>query len=177
MGQMAALGPHWRRWDPSFGGRHAVEVERRDDTDPVWWDDPLAPVGSYQGEPMPIADLERFVRGWTGARHIVAPITGWSGGGADMVIVTDKAAGAVAVPAGTKLLNLDGTEYGVTSTATVAPSPFGTAKGRAIITGTGAGDQLLIATGGHFSPSMNELQARRDEYDAILAGIGIPPRP
>ena len=180
MGQMAALGPHWRRWDPSFGGRHAVEVERRDDTASVWWDDPLAPVGLYQGEPMPIADLERFVRGWTGARHIVAPITGWSGGPNEPMIVieiSDPTSGAVAMPAGTKILNLDGTERGAIDAPATVPSPFGTPRGRAIEWGSGGIVQLLLAGGGHFAPTVNELQARRDEYDAILAGIGIPPRP
>ena len=198
MGSMGAFpdGSHWRRWDPGFTGRHATEVERRDEQSRVWWDDPLAPVGSYHGEWMPLTELERFVRGWAGARHIVAPLTGWSGGGNQPVTLianpTNDPIGTVKV-AGTGHTLVDpagGPNRPVADATNLAV--YGTAKLSAPYPGTG-GDRsnvYVVSASGHayfllfadgiYTPDPNADrydEGRRAEYDAVLAGIGIPPRP
>jgi len=63
-----------RRWDRGFSGRHAVFIARVDATDRVWWCDPLAPVGTYQGEWVTKAELKKYVEKITGERQIVAVI-------------------------------------------------------------------------------------------------------
>lgn len=64
---------HWRRWSPGSVVNHAVFVYRFDGSNFVWWCDPLAPPGAYNGEPMPKAELLRFVAA-AGAAQLVAPI-------------------------------------------------------------------------------------------------------
>lgn len=55
----------WRRWDPQFGGAHAVFVERVDGDDHLWWMNPQAP-NTYKGEFMSLADARRFYEGLGG---------------------------------------------------------------------------------------------------------------
>lgn len=75
-GSMGAFpaGSHWRRWDPAFHAGHNVLVARIDDAPRVWWCDPLAPAGAYQGEWMGLDDLRAFVSALPGAGHLVAAI-------------------------------------------------------------------------------------------------------
>jgi hypothetical protein len=66
-----------RRHQPSFGGKHCVLVVRVDNTDRVWWCDPLAPKGtSYAGEWVTKAQLKLFVDAiWSaGGRHVVGKV-------------------------------------------------------------------------------------------------------
>lgn len=60
------------RFAGSFRGGHAVYVARVDNSDRVWWCDPLAPKGAYNGQWLSKADLQKFMSaGWTG---IVRPL-------------------------------------------------------------------------------------------------------
>ena len=175
-GSMGAFpaGSHWRRHDPGFAGNHAAEVERRDELARVWWDDPLAAPGVYRGEWMDLSDLERFVRAWPGARHLVARMNG-----GDMVTITDQRAGTVHLAAGSKLMELDGSSAITVSVAQDAPSPFATDKGRAVEVTTG-GSLVLLLSAGPFTPTppaVDVTTARRAEYDRVLSGLGIPARP
>jgi hypothetical protein len=65
-----------RRWDRNFNGRHCVLIVRVDSTDRVWWCDPLAPQGTYNGEWVTKAELKKYVDAITrfGGRHIVAKV-------------------------------------------------------------------------------------------------------
>jgi hypothetical protein len=75
MGAFASSHP-LRRWQPSYGGPHAVSAQRLDSTDNVWWCDPLAPAGTYRGQWVSKANLKRFVDALTaaGGRHLIARI-------------------------------------------------------------------------------------------------------
>lgn len=62
-----------RRFSPSFTGGHAIDVSRVDTQDRVWWDDPLAPKGTYQGQWVTKAQLATFMTGgWTGIARPLA---------------------------------------------------------------------------------------------------------
>ena len=65
-GRMGALSSHWRRWDPGFAGGHATTLYGHAATSPTWCD-PLAPKGTYHGEPMPLATLKAYFDGLPGA--------------------------------------------------------------------------------------------------------------
>lgn len=73
-GSMGAFpyGYHLRRHQPTFNGGHDVLAVRVDATDRVWWDDPLAATGSYQGEWVSKADLRRYVE------RLMSSFTPWS---------------------------------------------------------------------------------------------------
>lgn len=73
-GKMGAFpaGHNLRRWDPGFTGGHSIFAIRVDTQDRVWWDDPLAPKGTYQGQWVSKADLIRFATA-LGSTHLVAP--------------------------------------------------------------------------------------------------------
>lgn len=78
-GGMSAFGPTHRlsRWQPGFDGSHAVFIARVDNTDRVWWCDPLAtdPAGpSYNGEFVSKAELKAFVDAF-GGQHLVDQLT------------------------------------------------------------------------------------------------------
>lgn len=60
-GTMSELPDHYRRWDPPFGGAHAAAIFQLDAEDRVWWCDPLAPEGDYEGEWMARAILRLFL--------------------------------------------------------------------------------------------------------------------
>jgi len=63
-----------RRWDKPFSGKHCVLIARVDNTDRVWWCDPLAPQdGTYNGEWVTKAELKKYVDAITaeGGRHVV----------------------------------------------------------------------------------------------------------
>ena len=72
-GSMSAFGPTHRlsRWDKNFDGGHAVLIARLDSTSRVWWCDPEAPKGSYTGEWVGKAELQRYVVAFAG-EHLVA---------------------------------------------------------------------------------------------------------
>lgn len=74
-GSMKAFGSTHRlsRWDKNFDGGHAVMCIRLDSTDRVWWCDPLAPTGTYKGEWVTKAELQKYVTGLAGW-HLVAPL-------------------------------------------------------------------------------------------------------
>lgn len=67
-------GHRLRRWDRNFVGLHRSLIIRLDDTDRVWWCDPLAPAGAYRGEWMTKAELRTYVLGGPGT-HLVAPLS------------------------------------------------------------------------------------------------------
>lgn len=83
MGSFSA-GSTYRRWDPAFSGGHAAVAFRLDDRDGVWWDDPLAPTGTYQGEWMTQDNLAKFQGAWDA---LVAPIGARR---ADMLVVVTR---------------------------------------------------------------------------------------
>ena len=62
------------RWDKNFDGGHAIMAIRLDATDRVWWCDPLAPdTGTYNGEWVTKAELQKYVTMLTGY-HLVATV-------------------------------------------------------------------------------------------------------
>ena len=67
------IGYTLRRFEPSFTGGHAVFVARVDSQDRVWWCDPLAPQGTYQGQWVTKADLKKYVDSFDG-NHLVSTI-------------------------------------------------------------------------------------------------------
>lgn len=72
-----ASGYTLRRWDPGFAGGHSTLAARVDDQDRVWWDDPLAPTGTYQGQWVSKADLVKFAAKLN-STSFVAPIKGYA---------------------------------------------------------------------------------------------------
>lgn len=62
-----------RRWQRSFAGGHMVYVARLADGS-LWWCDPLAPEGTYQGEKISTTELRTFMgTGWTGVARPILP--------------------------------------------------------------------------------------------------------
>lgn len=59
-------GHHLRRWDAGFRGFHAIFAIRLDNEERVWWVDPLAPKGDYNGEWVPLRNFQKFVEGLSG---------------------------------------------------------------------------------------------------------------
>jgi hypothetical protein len=74
-GSMSAFGPTHplSTYDRNFDGAHAVFIVRVYNEDRVWWCDPEAPVGSYEGTWVSKADLQRFVNAFNG-RHVVRAV-------------------------------------------------------------------------------------------------------
>jgi len=62
-GSMGAFGRdhRLRRHQRSFAGAHDVLIARLSAEDRAWWDDPLAPVGAYQGEWASKAEIRSYV--------------------------------------------------------------------------------------------------------------------
>lgn len=77
-GRMGAFpyGHRLRRWQKGFAGKHCVLIVRADSLRRVWWCDPLAPEGSYQGEWVTKDELKRYVDSLTagGGRHLVTTV-------------------------------------------------------------------------------------------------------
>ncbi len=78
-GSMARVPAHLRRWDPAFTGAHAVAA-RGNATAPMWCD-PLAPKGTYAGEPVSIATWQAFFTGLSGARAFITEVGALTKGG------------------------------------------------------------------------------------------------
>lgn len=77
-GNMGTTSTHLRRWDPGFGangGRaaHEVLVIRDDESDRVWWMNPLAPA-SFPGEYISKAMLRAFYEGLGDVGFVYAPV-------------------------------------------------------------------------------------------------------
>lgn len=75
-GRYGALPAHFRRWDPTFSGAHAVAVYGQGGTLSPWWCDPLAPTGAYRGEPITTSALRSYFEGYTGAGALLADVGG-----------------------------------------------------------------------------------------------------
>ena len=72
-GKYGTLPIRYRRWDPGFTGAHAVAVYGNGGTAP-WWCDPLAPKGTYRGEPIAMSTLHAYYEGYDGAGALLADI-------------------------------------------------------------------------------------------------------
>jgi hypothetical protein len=68
-GVMAAVPAHLRRWSPRFTGAHAVAA-RGHSVSPTWCD-PLAPKGTYAGEPVNWSVWEAFFRTLPGSQAML----------------------------------------------------------------------------------------------------------
>lgn len=68
-GKMSALPSYLRRWSPGFLGPHAVAA-RGNSLSPTWCD-PLAPKGSYAGEPVTWPTWRAFFASLPGARALI----------------------------------------------------------------------------------------------------------
>ncbi len=68
-GLMVAVPPHLRRWSPSFTGAHAVAA-RGHSISPTWCD-PLAPKGTYAGEPVSWSVWEAFFKSLPGSQAML----------------------------------------------------------------------------------------------------------
>ena len=96
MGNFPA-GHRLRRHDPGFAGGHSVEVHRPDATERVWWCDPLAPKGTYTGEWVTKAELQKFMgTTWTGVVRAVLPKPVPPPPGVDMPTLTSYVPGSTA---------------------------------------------------------------------------------
>ena len=138
-GSMKAFGPSstFSRFDPSFDGAHAVMVFRPLDQDRVWWCDPEAPAGSYQGQWMLKADFARFVNALNGS-HLVGAVKEASISMAGQAIHTSEAPVQIDIPLGAILYDLDGvTAVGKLNAAYPGRfSPYAISGGQAIYAGT-----------------------------------------
>jgi hypothetical protein len=128
-------GSHWRRWSPGSVVDHAVFVYRFDATDAVWWCDPLAPEGAYNGEPMPKAELLRFVAK-AGVAQLVAPTLE---GLMTPAAITDETPVLMDTTAGAQVFELDGVTALTTLSAALTNrlSPYRVGGKRAIYVTTG----------------------------------------
>ena len=135
-------GSHWRRWAPTSTADHAAFAMRLDTSDAVWWCDPLAPTGTYQGERMPKAELLRFVAK-TGAAQLVAPMLEGV-----MAPITSETAALIDTPAGAPLYDLDGTTKLTTLSDAFASrtSPYGVGPKRAIFVTIGGVRRVVLVT-------------------------------
>lgn len=89
-------GHRLRRWDPGFAGGHAVYVARLADGT-LWWCDPLAPKGTYNGQAITEAELKQFMgSSWTGIVRKVRAKTTTTTTGGDMPTLTTYTPGATA---------------------------------------------------------------------------------
>jgi hypothetical protein len=144
-GLMGALSSHWRRWDAGFTGKHATVVFY-DSLTTVWWCDPLAPEGTYQGERMTYTDLDKYTGGFTGAAALVGLIVGDT---MQPLPITDSRAVKLDVKVGAQLYLPDLTPKVKVTTVNNATSPFGTRLNntdyRAAYISTGGVTQLLLA--------------------------------
>lgn len=96
MGNFPA-GHRLRRHDPGFASGHTVEVHRPDTTERVWWCDPLAPKGTYTGEWVTKAELQKFMApSWTGVVGTVLPKPVPPPAGDDMPPLTTYVPGSTA---------------------------------------------------------------------------------
>lgn len=96
MGNFPA-GHRLRRWDTDFTGGHAVYIAMLADGT-LWWCDPLAPKGTYQGEKITKTELKTFMgTTWTAVARPVRkkPVTTTPTGG-DMPALTSYTPGATA---------------------------------------------------------------------------------
>lgn len=125
-GSMGAFpdGHRLRRFSPSFDGAHSIFAARLDETDRVWWDDPLAPKGSYDGEWVTRDELLSFAAHLPGAAHLVAPQCEETS--VAFKAITSEAPATMDAPAGTVMYQLDGlTKCGSLATAVTARySPY-----------------------------------------------------
>jgi hypothetical protein len=78
-GSMAKVPASLRRWDPSFTGAHAVAA-RGNATAPMWCD-PLAPKGTYAGEPVTISTWQSYFLGLPGAQAFITEVGALTRGG------------------------------------------------------------------------------------------------
>lgn len=118
-GDMGSTSVHLRRWDPGFGANgtraaHAAVAIRDDATDYVWWMNPLAPA-SYPGERISKVMLRAYYEGLGDIGYVYAtvglvpPDTATAPEEPIVDIdVTSTSAQIVDLPAGTKILNPDG---------------------------------------------------------------------
>lgn len=173
-GSMGAfpVGHTLRRHDPGFDGAHDVLVVRLDDTDRVWWDDPLAPIGDYRGQWVSKADLARYVRGFSGS-HLVARHQETT----DMSIYRqDKTPGRFVIPAGTSVRGYkpSGSDWAVAKTwdarTTESSAPFTAVLRR--ISGTVTPSVLLKVEEGFFA-GLYVSSADVDETIATPVESGI----
>lgn len=131
-GTMNAFGPGHRlsRWQKNFDGGHCVLVMRLDNTDRVWWCDPLATDTGYNGEWATKGELERYVTQF-GGEHLVDWIIGQEPQEEDMPTLTTYVPGSTA--------NVKG-ESNIRS----APVPTATNKLRTVPKGT---KEAVVLTG------------------------------
>lgn len=78
-GSMAKVPATLRRWDPGFTGGHAVAA-RGNTTAPMWCD-PLAPKGTYAGEPVTLTTWQSYFTGLPGARAFITEVGALTRGG------------------------------------------------------------------------------------------------
>lgn len=181
-------GSRWRRWDPPFAGGHNVLVARVDAQPRVWWCDPLAPAGTYQGEWMALADLRTFVNA-IAAGHLVAKIRPPVVRDAMLLAVglldpqTHQPTKGVRTKAGTKLYDqIDGTSFASLPTVRELPLlaiPEGRTDWRLVLVDTSRGgtDTEVYIHWADVTASFDlpdptpfgaELKAKLDELDGAL---------
>jgi hypothetical protein len=92
-----------RRWQWGFNTGHCVLLVRLPDGS-LWWCDPLAPTGDYQGEPVTATEVRTFVDSFAGA-NLVATTLEAQNLQAPITTVGPK---LIDIPAGAEMLELDG---------------------------------------------------------------------
>lgn len=152
-GKFSALPANLRRFDPDFTGGHAVFLLRRDNALEGWWDDPLAPIGTYDGEYVSKNILRNFYTSLPGARWMIGQVGQFSNGGQMAVIYSLE---RWSVAAGTAFYDApDGNKIGTFSKAAVVTtfgvpldystdaSPGRNFQWRAALVSTSAMDQQM----------------------------------
>lgn len=173
-GSMGAFpqGHALRRFDPGFGGTHAVLVARVDDTARVWWDNPLAPQdGSYQGEWVSHADLDKYVSGMKGT-SLVATIKQPTPEADVPQAPIDNTTPLYIDFAGDRFYELDGKTVQSTGHAAIAKrfSPYGAAGKRAIFATPGGADRRLVLVNAAKTYPYTAPPAPPKAYPVVVGG-------
>jgi hypothetical protein len=145
-GVMAVVPPELRRHDPGFTGAHAVAGRENGTLEPVWCD-PLAPRGTYAGEPVPPTTWCDYFGHLPGAQAFVTGVGELERDMAITLPVTDDTPDprTVDIPAGKQLYNLDGSPLRKVSVKQDdAFSPFRSGDYRAVSLVTGGERQLVL---------------------------------
>jgi len=168
-GSMKAFGStdHYSRFDPNFDGGHAVFIYRPLNEDRVWWCDPEAPVGTYQGEWMSKANLQKFVSAFAG-QHLVGTI-------AQEVAMaqaahTNETPVTIDVALGATLYDLDGktprAKLGAAMTARYSPFAVGTLQAIYVTTGGIRQTVLVTPVAGSIKPIVDTTPYSQAQYEA-----------
>lgn len=176
-GSMGAFpdGHRLRRFDPKFGGAHAIFAARMDDSDRVWWDDPLAPTGAYRGEWVTMGELSSFVMALGGGRSLIA--RQYEETSVAIKPITSEVPATMDVVAGSVMYLLDGvTKCGSTATSLVGRfSPYEAKPLRSMYATIGGTRRVVLVqpVTGSVKPVQDRTPFSQDDIDAAKASARL----